>query len=71
MTNPKRPSPRLTALFVAGLATITVAVWAAQRTIGAHWTDNQNCVLGIIIAALVIGLFGFVRRRLFGSRTDG
>jgi uncharacterized membrane protein len=68
---PKRPSAGLTALFIAGLATMGLAVWAAQRTIGAHWSDNQNCVLGITVAALVVWLFAFLRRVLFGPHING
>jgi len=59
------------AIFVGLLVAIYAATIGAQRTIGAQWSDNMNCVLGVVVAVAVIGLFILVRRAMFGPRING
>ena len=63
---PKRPSAGVTALLIGCFVTIYVGIWVAQSTIGANWSGNMNCLLGICVAVPIIIVFGLIRRALFG-----
>ena len=60
-----------TAVLGALLATIYACTAIAQRTIGATWSDNMNCLLGIVVAGVITGLFVLIRRAFFGPRSNG
>ena len=67
---PKRPSIAESVLLVSCFASIYAGVSIAERTVGAQWSDNMNCLLGIIIAVVIIGVFALIRRALLGSSPD-
>jgi hypothetical protein len=69
MEKPKRPSLGVTVLFVGCFVAVYAGVWSAQHTIGSQWSDNMNCLLGIVVAVPIVGAFALIRRLLYGSPT--
>ena len=67
---PKRPTIAESVLLVSCFASIYAGVSIAERTVGAQWSDNMNCLFGIIVSVVIIGVFALIRRALLGSSPD-